>query len=262
VGIWRDLVGSTLGYFKLGIGGVRLKNNSGALAVRNSIDNADAAVTTSKLNNSGDSIDINSDAAGSGADWKMTIARPAAGMTAALTFTMPPNAGANGQALIGDGAGNFAFGSVGGRIAQQIVSSSGEVATTTTILPGDDTIPQNTEGGEFFTVTITPSNASSVLEIESLLFFSPSGASNINTALFVDTTANAIAAISSYVSSGGFDVTTLLKHYVSAGSTSARTYKIRSGMGGAGTLTLNGQSGARIFGGVAASYLSVREILP
>jgi hypothetical protein len=113
MGIFADLLGTTGSFFKLGIAGVRLKNDAGDLAVRNNADGADAAITTSKLNNSGDVIVINSDAAGAGADWKMTIARPAAGMTAALTFTMPPDAGTNGQALIGDGTGNLAFASVG-----------------------------------------------------------------------------------------------------------------------------------------------------
>lgn len=109
MGIFQDLLGTTAAYFKLGLAGVRLKNTSGDLAVRNSGDTADAAITTSKVNVSGDALDINSDAAGSAADWKYTLQRPAAGMTAAVTLTLPPDDGTAGQVLGTDGLGNLAF---------------------------------------------------------------------------------------------------------------------------------------------------------
>lgn len=47
---WRDIAGSVLGYFRLGLTGPRLKNSSGTLAVRNAGDSADAAVTAASLN--------------------------------------------------------------------------------------------------------------------------------------------------------------------------------------------------------------------
>lgn len=105
--IWSDLIGTTKALFRIGIGGVTLKNSSGNLLVRNTGDSADAAITTSKLNVSGDSIDINSDAAGSGADWKYTLARPSSGMAAAVTLTFPTTDGSPNQALITDGSGNL-----------------------------------------------------------------------------------------------------------------------------------------------------------
>ena len=52
-----------------------------------------------------------------------------------------------------------------------------------------------------------------------------------------------------------------IKHYMTAGSTSAITFKVRIG-GSSCTVTFNGQSGGRIFGGVSASSISVTEILP
>lgn len=45
MGLWTDIVGSVRGYIRLGLTGVRLKNSSGALAVRNAGDSADASVT-------------------------------------------------------------------------------------------------------------------------------------------------------------------------------------------------------------------------
>lgn len=114
MGWFTDLLGTTRAYFKIGgTTGVRLKNNSGNLEVRNTADSADAAVTTSKVNVSGDVIDINSDAAGSGADWKYTIQRPASGMTAAVTVTLPPDDGTPGQVLQTDGNGVLTWVSAG-----------------------------------------------------------------------------------------------------------------------------------------------------
>jgi hypothetical protein len=44
MGLWTDIVGSVRGYIRLGLTGVRLKNSSGALAVRNAGDSAYAGV--------------------------------------------------------------------------------------------------------------------------------------------------------------------------------------------------------------------------
>src|SRR6185503_5420994 len=78
-------------------------------AVRNPGDSADAEVTMSKLNVSGNIVDLNSDAAGSAADWKYTLQRPASGMSAAVTLTLPPTDGSPGQALVTDGSGVLTF---------------------------------------------------------------------------------------------------------------------------------------------------------
>jgi hypothetical protein len=110
---WQDIVGSVKGYFRLGLTGVRLKNSSGHLAVRNPGDSADAEVTASKINISGNVLEINSDAVGSGADWKLTLQRPAGGMTAAVTLTLPPDDGSPDQVLKTDGNGVLSWVSAG-----------------------------------------------------------------------------------------------------------------------------------------------------
>lgn len=113
-GLFSDLFGTTKAFFKIGgTAGVRLKNSAGDLLVRNTGDTADAAVTASKVNVSGDVVDINSDAAGTGADWKYTIQRPAAGMAAAVVLTLPVDDGTAGQVLKTDGAGVLSWTSAG-----------------------------------------------------------------------------------------------------------------------------------------------------
>lgn len=104
--LWSDLLGTTLSFFRIGRTGPRLKDTSGNLTVRNSGDSADVSVTASQLNASSNTgLVINSDAAGSGADWTTTIARPASGQTANLTLTLPVGPGSTGQVLSTDGSG-------------------------------------------------------------------------------------------------------------------------------------------------------------
>lgn len=116
-GRWIDLLGTLKSTFKIGLTGVLLKNNAANLVVRNTTDAADAEVTMSKLNVSGNVAVLNSDAAGSGADWLYTIQRPAAGMTAAVVLTLPVDDGTPSQVLQTDGAGILSWTSVGGSTA-------------------------------------------------------------------------------------------------------------------------------------------------
>lgn len=46
---WSNLAGTLLGYIRLGLGGVRLKNDSGSLSVRNAGDSADAVILPQSL---------------------------------------------------------------------------------------------------------------------------------------------------------------------------------------------------------------------
>ena len=52
-----------------------------------------------------------------------------------------------------------------GAVVQVVNTQTGAVATGTTIMPGDDTIPQITEGNEYLTRTITPTDAANTLLI-------------------------------------------------------------------------------------------------
>lgn len=94
-----DWAGTVLSYFKLGLTGPRLKNESGAVAARNSADDAYAAVRAALAAIYGDDIELNAGAAGSGADWKLTLRRPSTGMTKALTVIFPSGEPSNGQGL-------------------------------------------------------------------------------------------------------------------------------------------------------------------
>ena len=99
-----NIKGTSNPTLKIEKNGVILANSSGNLAIRNTTNTADAQITASQLNNSGDLIVLNSDAAGSGNNWTCTIARSTS-QTASWTLTLPTTAGSNEQVLTTNGSG-------------------------------------------------------------------------------------------------------------------------------------------------------------
>jgi hypothetical protein len=81
-------------------------------------------------------------------------------------------------------------------------------------------------------------------------------------ALFQDSTADALAVGFSFYSDPTVGVAIGFTHYMTAGTTSATTFKVRAGGHSAGTTTFNGQGGARKYGGVSASSITITEIVP
>jgi hypothetical protein len=113
-GTWQDIFGTIQTFFRLGLSGPRLKASGSNLLIRNGGDTADSAVTASLVNISGDSFVLNSDAAASGADWKITFQRPTTGMTANYTLTLPVDDGTSNQYLKTDGSGVLSWATVSG----------------------------------------------------------------------------------------------------------------------------------------------------
>lgn len=147
-----------------------------------------------------------------------------------------------------------------GECVQQVDSLSTAVATGTTVIPGDDTIPQSSEGDQYMTATIIPRSATNKLVIEANVMVSNSAASYHQiVALFQDSTANALAATMSFGSTAGAILSIKLTYTMTAGTTSATTFKVRSGANTAGTTTFNGVTGGRLFGAIAKSSLVIRE---
>ena len=149
------------------------------------------------------------------------------------------------------------------RVLGQIVTySTGAVATGTTIIPYDNTIPQNTEGDQYMSLSITPKNVNSLLEIEVIFVGTSSGATNLIVALFQDSAANAIATVTIGIPAAAQAFTIPLKHTITVGTVAATTFKVRAGSGVAGTTTFNGAASAQLFGGVASSRITIKEYLP
>jgi hypothetical protein len=147
-----------------------------------------------------------------------------------------------------------------GSLLQEVNALFSAVATGTTIIPGDDTIPQNTEGSQFMTLAITPKATTNTLYIEVIAHVAKGAIDNLIGALFQDSTANALAAGKTRNVAADAMTAIVIRHTMAAGTTSATTFKVRLGPQGAGTLTFNGEGGARILGGITLSSITIREV--
>jgi len=147
-----------------------------------------------------------------------------------------------------------------GQIMQTPSASDGATATGSTALPFDNTIPQNTEGDQYLSLTLTPGSALNLLDIEhSGQYEAVGGAAFISVALFQDSTANALAAEAMHHTANAANYRHTLLHRMLTGTASSTTFKIRAGAN-ANTVRFNGASGAGLFGGVGYSWLKAQEI--
>ena len=141
--------------------------------------------------------------------------------------------------------------------------------STTSAIPFDDTIPQNTEGTEILTATITPKLASSRLRIDvsipilNTLAAAPGDGASV--ALFKTGTANALAIGNLYVfDNAGVELIrgycgVNFYHEMSSTSVASQTFTVRYGPNGTGTAYINGSASARLYGGISAARLSITE---
>ena len=218
---------------------------------------ADGSVTTAKLGTNpvdGTKIAMGSDAAGDILYHGATdYARLPKG-TAAQVLTM--NAGAT--------APEWAAAAGGGKVVQVVNTANTTMSSGTTTIPNDATIPQKTEGTEFMTRAITPTSSSNKLIIQAIAHGSVNAATiNHIMALFQDTTANALCAVATLNPTSTASTTLNLQHYMTAGTTSATTFKIRIGPHTTGTYVLHGYySGGNslYFGGVSEASITIWEI--
>ena len=149
----------------------------------------------------------------------------------------------------------------GGKIVQVVEGTPYTTAgSTATAIPLDSTIPQNTEGAELATVTITPTNASNRLRIEcDLPFIDGSAGIFICAALFQDSTANALSLGVLTLNGANYAHNISFVHEMAAGTTSSTTFKLRCGPS-SGTAYFNRRNSGETMGGVSACRIRVTEI--
>ena len=176
-----------------------------------------------------------------------------------VTITVPAEAGTNTLTLPA-GTGNIITSTTAGTIIQVVNLRATGVATGTTLIPTDDTIPQKTEGVEYMTLAITPTHASNKLKIEVTVFMASFGVTRLTTCLFQDDTANGLAAVQTVTTGNGFEEIHSFSHFMAAGTTDETTFKVRAGSNTSGTTTFNGTAGARRYGGTAGSSITITEI--
>lgn len=147
-----------------------------------------------------------------------------------------------------------------GDVVQIPRNPTGAVATGTTNMPSDDTIPQITEGDQYMSQAIIPTSAINFLYITVNIFGGNTTQDVSTVALFQDATAGALAAQAWYQNAGGILSSITLKHRMIAGTIVSTTFTVRAGRHSSGTFTFNGWSSGRLYGGVAVSSIEVMEV--
>ena len=148
----------------------------------------------------------------------------------------------------------------GNVVVQSVISTSSVVSADVTAMPDDNTIPQNTEGYQYLSVSITPKSTTNRLFIEVLIHGFASANNSWSAALFQDDVVDALTA-AKVVTTPNTNVLPLYFAWeMAAGTVSSTTFKVRAGQAAGATFTFNGQAGADWFGGVLNSYIRVTEI--
>lgn len=149
-----------------------------------------------------------------------------------------------------------------GQPFQVVRSQTGAMATGTTTIPADDTIPQSSEGDQYLTASITPVSAANILQIDVSACLANSAASGTMAVALFTSGADALATTADFSTGAGRPMSVPLSHVMkSPGAGSSVTFNVRAGLSAAGTTTFNGSAGARLYGGVLASYITIKEIV-
>ena len=177
-----------------------------------------------------------------------------------ITGNNLPAVGSSGNVLTSDGT-NWASAAAGaGKIVQAVNVTDHTLSTTTATIPQDNTTPQNTEGLELFSLAITPSSASNKLLILADVNMANTGAIITRiVALFQDSTAGALAVTGTASDTNNGPTAVHLSHYMTAGTTSATTFKIRCGGNTTGTTSVNGSNGTIVWN-QSCSQMTIMEI--
>src|SRR5690554_1910381 len=205
---------------------------------------------------------------GSGVSSTTPFAVLCGGTTSTSPFQSVASVGTAGQVLTSNGAGalpTFQTPSGGGGILlQSITGTSTTPGSTTAVIPFDSSIPQITEGVEVVTASITPSNASNILEIMAICQVARNRG-EIGVALFQDSNADAIASAFHIGETAGGNIgcggTVIIFHRMVAGTTSSITFRMRTGPSGA-TGYWNRSNAGNIFGGTIPSIINIKELSP
>lgn len=168
------------------------------------------------------------------------------------------NAGASDYELVAPTGANGV-----GNVLQSLIKANTTQTSTATAIPLDNTIPQNTEGAQYDTLSITTKSAFSIIHVhfECCVSTSNQGDACI-VALFQDAIANALQArASNRATDAGLVSVVSLDYYVaSPGAATTIAYKIRFGPS-ANTGWINRSNTSALFNATMTSFLKIEEII-
>jgi len=149
-------------------------------------------------------------------------------------------------------------------IVQIVRNEDATVAAGTATMPFDNSIPQQTEGQEFTPIatTITPKDASNLLKVRvGMQMSGRTAVSILSIALFQDAVANAIKSSAFTFTVADEQFYMYMEFEVVAGSTAARTFKVRHGTANGSNSTVNGDNGSARGGATLATFMEVTEVV-
>jgi hypothetical protein len=174
-------------------------------------------------------------------------------------------AGTAGLPLITKGAGqnpaweaSYATGTI---VKATRVSDTGAYNTTSTTPALDNSIPQISEGTQFFTTSYTPKLATSTLFLRITGQCTGSTAQNIHFAVFADGAADAIGATFVTVPANTYGLNFTIACQYANTTSAAKTISARFGTN-TGTAYINTQTGGQVFGTADAITLEILEVAP
>jgi hypothetical protein len=147
-------------------------------------------------------------------------------------------------------------------MVQQVNTQTTAWRQCNTLIPRDNSIPQQSEGDQVMSLSITPKAATNKLKIEVVANLTRVWAGwGVTAALFQDAQSNALAVGHSDVSAFGRLINVVFTHYMNAGTTLPTTFKVRVGTD-AGDAYFNGTNTGGLFGGRFVSSITITEYQP
>ena len=124
----------------------------------------------------------------------------------------------------------------------------------------DNTSPENTEGADYFSVSISPTSKANVLRVETVLNFTCNAAETVVAALFFNSTSSAFATGWQYT--GGADQPAQISISVDIHAAEDTVQiGVRIGPTTNATLTMNGTTGTDVLNETLSSHLRLTEIM-
>lgn len=134
-------------------------------------------------------------------------------------------------------------------------------ANITALIPNDDTLPQNTEGTQILSVSLTPKSTTNRIRLRFQGMFSSNTApGTVAAAVFSSASASALRSTLATSPQVDYPQQIVLEHEYVPGTTAALTFTVRVGPISGVTIRMNGTSSARLFGGSLGATLVVEEI--
>jgi hypothetical protein len=151
-------------------------------------------------------------------------------------------------------------GPVPGAVLQQLYTDTNATPSTSSfVAAGSNTIPQQTDGIEVLSITVTPKAATSKIRVDAIVPASCNTNATWFVSLFRDGGANALVTVPAS-HNASFMLPAPLTFEVAAGSIALTTFKIRIGLAQSGSsLFLNSSSGTPFFGGSIRATMALTE---